>query len=101
MDNVRDEVDSADLLEHLVHVGQNGAVEVAVLGASEEVAEAALRHLHDRVLDGEELVLDVRVVTWRRVSNPLPQMCEIINLRLPLIQCAKHLNGLLFLALEN
>ena len=61
-DVVGDQIDPGDLLEHLVDVREHDAVEVAVLGHGEEVAEVALGHLHDRCLDHDEFVLDVRVV---------------------------------------
>lgn len=51
------------LLEHLIHISQNGAVEVPVPVLFEAVLEAALRHFEHGVLDGLELGLDSFVVT--------------------------------------
>ena len=39
---VGDEIDTRDLLEHLVDIGQNDAMKVAILVHGEQVAEAAL-----------------------------------------------------------
>ena len=80
---VGDQVDARDLLEDLVDVGQHGAVEVAVLGHGEEVAEAALGHLGHDVLDGDELVLDELVVGREAAER------------------AEHVHRLVFVALED
>lgn len=82
-DVVGDQIDPADLLEHLVDVREHDAVEVAVLGHGEEVAEVALGHLHDRCLDHDEFVLDVRVVLG------------------DIAQCRQHGPGFVLAALED
>lgn len=51
-----------NLLEHLIDVGENGAVQIPVIVHGKAVSEAALRHLNDGVLDGVELALDLRVI---------------------------------------
>lgn len=67
---VGDEVDARDLLEDLVEVGEQHAVQVAVLVHGEEVPERAPGHLLDGVLHGEVLGLhggvgEVRVLERR------------------------------------
>lgn len=59
---VGDEVDSRDLLEHLVDVGQADTVEVPVLVHGEQVLEAALLHDKDRIFDCGKLIDDVWVI---------------------------------------
>lgn len=59
---VGDEVDTANLLEHLVDVAEGGTVEVAVLVHGEEVAEASLGHLFDRLLHDNVFVLAVLII---------------------------------------
>lgn len=80
---VRNQIYPTDLLEHLVHVGQRGTVEVAVLVHGEQVGEAALGHLEDGILDGNEFVLDVLVFL------------------VGVVECAENFHGLFFTALEN
>jgi hypothetical protein len=50
------------LLEHLIDVCEDSAVQVPVVVHGEAVSEAALRHLNDGILDGVELALDLRIV---------------------------------------
>lgn len=80
---VRDQVDAGDLLEHLVDVGQDDAVEVALLVHLEQVAEAAPLHLNHGVLDRGKFSLEERVTLGD------------INQR------GERDHGLVFLALEN
>lgn len=61
-DVVSDQVDTGDLLEHLVDVGQHGTVEVTVRAHGEHVAEGTLGHLQDGSLDRSELVVDVDLI---------------------------------------
>lgn len=55
---VGDEVDTRDLLEDLVDVREDRAVEMAVLGAGEEVAEGALGRFENGVFDLDEFLVD-------------------------------------------
>lgn len=50
------------LLEHLVDVGENRAVKMAVLIHGEEIPERSLGHLLDGVLDGNEFIRHILVV---------------------------------------
>ena len=59
---VGDQIDTRDLLEHLVDVGKGHTVELAVLGHVEETGVGALGHFQDGELDGFELVLDEGIV---------------------------------------
>lgn len=72
------EVDTIDLLEHLVAVGENRSVQMPILIAGEEILEASARHDGDRFLNGLELKLDIWVVSWQ------------------IVQRAKHVSGLIF-----
>lgn len=80
---VRDEVDSRNLLEHLVDVSKQGAVQVAMAAHGEQIAECTLGHLKDSVLDLVELVVDYLVVDVR------------------IVQGGKNLPGLVLSPLEN
>ncbi len=59
---IRNYVYAANLLEHLVNVGQDRAMQIAIAVGLERVGEAALGHFEDGVLDCFEFVLDGRVV---------------------------------------
>lgn len=59
---IGDQVDTGYLLEHLVDVGKDHTVEVSVLVHCEQVLELPLGHFKHSILDGGELVLDVRVI---------------------------------------
>lgn len=56
-DVVRNQVDTGNLLEHLVDIGKHGAVQMTVLAHGEHVAERPLGHFQDGSLDCDELVL--------------------------------------------
>lgn len=62
--NRRDDIDSTDLLKHLVEVTQNGAVEVAILVELEAIRERARSHLEGCILHGCKFRLDLGVVFW-------------------------------------
>jgi hypothetical protein len=47
-------------LEHLIDIGQNGAMEIAVAVGFEGVAETAFGHFEDGVLDAARLLAGVR-----------------------------------------
>lgn len=55
----REKEHTGDLLEHLIDVGQNNTVEVAVRAHSEQVFERTLGHLQDGGLDLGKLGLDI------------------------------------------
>lgn len=55
-------VDSGDLLEHLVDIGQDSAMEVAIPVHLEALPKSALRHLKNDVLDSLEFCLDLLVL---------------------------------------
>lgn len=59
---VRDEVDSRNLLEHLVDVGEQRAMQIAVLAHCKQIGECALGHLKDCVFDFVKLAVDRLVV---------------------------------------
>jgi hypothetical protein len=65
---VRDQVDTRDLLVHLVDVGEDNSVELAVFGHLEQAAVRALGHLNDSLLDIVELGDDVGVVAVQVVD---------------------------------
>lgn len=60
---VRDQINSRDLLEHLVDVGKNHTMELAVLAHLEQTPERALIHFLDRFLNGDEFIHDVGVIS--------------------------------------
>ena len=66
---IRDQVNSRDLLEHLVDVGKNHTVELSVLAHLEQTPEGALAHFLDSFLNGDELVHDVGVVSGLLVQG--------------------------------
>lgn len=66
---IRDQVNSRDLLEHLIDVGKDHTVELSVLAHLEQTPERALVHLFHRFLNGDELVHDVRVVSGLLVQG--------------------------------
>ena len=80
---VGDQVDTRDLLEHLVDVGEHGTMEVTILAHGEQILEAALLHLEHDVLDGTKFVLDEGVVGRETAES------------------AEHAHGLVFLTLED
>lgn len=100
---VGDEVDATDLLEHLVHVRQHGAVEVAVLALCEEFAEAALGRFQDGVFDGGELGVDVGVVAEIYASEPILDFftCRCGPLPFKIIQCTEDVERFVLPSLEN
>jgi len=55
------EVDSADLLKHLIDVGKDDTVEVTVLVHGEQIPEASLLHDQSRILNSGEFGDDVGV----------------------------------------
>jgi hypothetical protein len=59
---------TTNLLEHLVHVGQDCSVQVPVLINGEAVLEPALCHLENGVFDGIKLALNGRVV-FRKIRK--------------------------------
>lgn len=59
---VGDDIDSRDLLKHLVDVSENCPMQVPVLVRGKAVPEASLSHLEDGVFDRIELALDFRIV---------------------------------------
>jgi len=62
---LRDDIDTGNLLEHLVDIGKNSSVEVSVLVALEAVHEGASGHFLYSVLDGFELALNQWVLPVR------------------------------------
>jgi hypothetical protein len=65
---VRDQIDTRDLLVHLVDVGENNSVELAVFSHLEQAAVRALGHFDDGLLDVVELGDDVGVVAVQIVD---------------------------------
>jgi hypothetical protein len=65
---VRDQVDTRDLLVHLVDVGEDNSVELAILGHLEQAAVRALGHFNDGLLDIVELGDDVGIVAVQVVD---------------------------------
>jgi hypothetical protein len=65
---VRDQVDTRDLLVHLVDIGEDNSVELAVFGHLEQAAVRALGHFNDSLLDIVELSDDVGVVAVQIVD---------------------------------
>jgi hypothetical protein len=65
---VRDQVDARYLLVHLVDVGEDNSVELAVFGHLEQAAVRALGHFNDSLLDIVELSDDVGVVAVQIVD---------------------------------
>lgn len=59
---VSDQIDTRNLLEHLVDVGKGHTVELAVLGHVEQTGVGALGHLQNGSFDGLEFVPDERIV---------------------------------------
>lgn len=58
---VGDEIDTRNLLEHLVDVGDDCTVESAVVVGMEQLAVSTLAHLHGSILDGLEFIVDLLV----------------------------------------
>jgi hypothetical protein len=65
---VRNQVDTRDLLVHLVDVGEDNSVEFAIFGHLEQAAVRALGHFNDGLLHIVELGDDVRVVAVQVVD---------------------------------
>jgi hypothetical protein len=59
---VSDQINSRDLLEHLVDVGEGHTMEFTVLAHLEQTFVSALVHFLDSFLDRDELVLDVWII---------------------------------------
>jgi hypothetical protein len=57
---------TCDLLEDLVHICENDAVEMAVFSCGKEVFEGELRGFEDGVLDSLELIGDPLVISARK-----------------------------------
>lgn len=76
---VRDQVNSRDLLEHLIDVGKDHTVELSVLAHLEQTPERALVHLFHRFFNGDELVHDVRVVSGLLVQGLENFQCFIFS----------------------
>lgn len=59
---VGDQIDSRNLLEHLVDVSENNAVEVSFWAHGEEIGPSVCFHFQDSVLNFEELGLNNAVL---------------------------------------
>ena len=70
-DVVSDQVDSGNLLEHLIDVCQHGSVEVAILCCREKFFEVALRFFQHTAADFNELVVDAGIV-----NGKIGQCCQ-------------------------
>lgn len=66
---LRDDVDTRDLLKHLVDIAKNCSVEVSVLVKLEAVHKGTTSHLFYGILDGFELALNLWV---------LPAGCQMV-----------------------
>lgn len=58
---VGDEIDTGNLLKHLVDVGDDCTVKSAVVVGMKQLAVSAFAHLHGSFLDGLEFVVDTPV----------------------------------------
>lgn len=74
---VGDEVDSGDLLEHLVDIGEHHPMEVTVFAHGEEILEASGLALQNRFLDGRQFVHHQRVV-HREVQQRLQDVRRLV-----------------------
>ena len=60
--SIRNKIDTRNLLEHLVNVAQDDAMEVSVRSHGEEISPAMLLHLQDGVFDFHEFRANEAVV---------------------------------------
>ena len=66
------QINTADLLEDLIHVGQDGTMKMSIFAHREQVSKRALGHLQNSVFDGGKFAVNVRLSV---ISEPASTTC--------------------------